>query len=274
MEDDHKYPSFESQFPELNDYIDELVGLYNEGKISSWEDLDRLVNEFFTSSRMDRMERLLPGWRKMASYAEGITLVHVMCVFLGMSMLPEFGQLSPEQIDLMKWVVLFHDIDKFHIRGRKDTMHAFRSGVVTANRLPELGFACTDEYPGLIRPWSELTSQACLSGSDEASPTPDNGKLPDILAGIERLFGVDTPAALIVKTVLFHISLHVDDQYPTPAPLTKEEAGHYIDASLFPLLRVMMLSDNEGWSLFDPETRTRQRKDTLAAFDEVRTLMI
>jgi hypothetical protein len=36
----------------------------------------------------------------------------------------------------------------------------------------------------------------------------------------------------------------------------------------------MMLSDNEGWSLFDPETRARQRRDTLAAFEEVGKLRI
>jgi hypothetical protein len=52
-----------------------------------------------------------------------------------------------------------------------------------------------------------------------------------------------------------------------------EEAQRYINTSLFPLLRVMMLSDNEGWSLFDPETRSRQRRDTLAAFEKVSELI-
>ena len=171
----------------------------------------------------------------------------------------------------MKWVILFHDIDKFHIRGKKDTMHAFNSGVVTANRLPDLGFSYTEAYPELIRYWSEYTLQAFIQG--EAAPTPDNRKLPGILQGIEQLFGKNMPATLIVKTVLLHISLHVDDQYPTPAPLTEQEAQEYIDGHLFPLLRVMMLSDNEGWSLFDPETRSRQRADTLAAFEKVKQLI-
>jgi hypothetical protein len=141
--------------------------------------------------------------------------------------------------------------------------------VVTANRLPALGFSFSENYHELIRPWSEYTTRAFIPGEGDAHPTPDNRKLPEILRGIEQLFGKDSSAALIVKTVLLHISLHVDDQYPTPAPLTMEEAQLYIDAELFPLLRVMMLSDNEGWSLFDPETRARQRRDTLAAFEEV-----
>lgn len=254
-------------------FIHQLVELYQAGKINTWEELESQVKNFFDPLRMDQMESIVPGWRKMVSYTDGITLVHVMCVFLGMYMLPEFLELSNHQQQIMKWVILFHDIDKFHIRGKKDTMHAFNSGVVTANRLPELGFSSTERYPALIRPWSEYTTQALIPGEGDESPTPDNQKLPGILQGIEQLFGEDTPAALIVKTVLLHISLHVDEQYPTPAPLTLEEAQLYINSSLFPLLRVMMLSDNEGWSLFDPETRSRQRRDTLAAFEKVRELI-
>jgi hypothetical protein len=173
----------------------------------------------------------------------------------------------------MKWVILFHDVDKIHIRGKKDTMHAFNSGVVTANQLPALGFSRTEIYPELIGSWSEMTRQAFIPGESDTAPTPDNRKLPEILRGIEQMFGANTPATLIVKTVLLHISLHVDDNYPTPAPLSSEEIRQYIDAPLFPLLRVMMLSDNEGWSLFDPETRARQRTDTLAAFEEVKKLI-
>ena len=273
MNDHQETPSFNDRFPELDIFIHKLVEHYQAGKINTWEDLDRHVKDFFDESKMDYMELMVPGWYKMASYADGITLVHVMCVFLGMYMLPEFEQLSMHQQGLMKWVILFHDIDKFHTRGKKDTMHAFNSGVVTANRLPDLGFSHTEAYPELIRYWSEYTTQAYIPGEGDAAPTPDNRNLPGILQGIEQLFGRDTPATLIVKTVLLHISLHVDDQYPTPAPLTEQEAQEYIDGHLFPLLRVMMLSDNEGWSLFDPETRSRQRVDTLAAFEKVKQLI-
>ena len=273
MKDKQEIPSFEERFPELDLFIHKLVELYQAGKITAWEDLESQVKDFFDRSKMDHMESLVPGWCKMASYTDGITLVHVMCVFLGMYMLPEFSQLAKHQQGLMKWVILFHDIDKFHIRGKKDTMHAFNSGAVTANQLPAMGFSHTEQYPELIHSWSEYTTQAYIPGEGDAAPTPDNRKLPGILQGIQKLFGEDTPAALIVKTILLHISLHVDDQYPTPAPLTMEEAQLYVNSNLFPLLRVMMLSDNEGWSLFDAETRTRQRRDTLAAFEEVGRLI-
>jgi len=160
MEDNREIPSFDSQLPELNAFINNLVELYHAGKITSWDDLEGSVKDFFTASRMEHVETIAPGWRKMASYADGITVVHVMCVFLGMHMLPEFVKLPAEQQGWMKWVILFHDIDKFHIRGIKDTMHAFRSGVVTANRLPGLGFSSTEKYPDLIDSWSEYTNQA------------------------------------------------------------------------------------------------------------------
>lgn len=274
MDTPQNFPSFRELFPDLDQFILHLVDLYKEDRINSWDDLDSQVKAFFTPSRMGQVEAAAPGWQKMASYAEGVTLVHVMCVFLGMCMLPEYQNLSSVQQDLMKWIILFHDIDKFHIRGKKDTMHAFNSGVVTANRLPRLGFSPANQYPELIKSWSEYTTGAFIANDGDAAPIPDNTKLPGILHGIVRLFGENTPATLIVKTVLLHISLHVDDMYPTPAPLTMEEASCYIDINLFPLLRVMMLSDNEGWSLFaDPERRAQQRRDTLAAFDKVEMLI-
>jgi hypothetical protein len=222
---------------------------------------------------MGAIETKAPGWKKMASYSDGITLTHVTCVFLGMFMLPEFQALSMEQQQIAKWIVLFHDIDKFHIRDIKDTMHAFRSGVVAANAIPKIGFPVTSQYDALIRPWSELTVNAFTIGTGDPTPRPDNQKLPEILLGIERLFEADTPASLIVKTVLLHISLDVDKNYPTPSPLAESEIRKFIRPNLFPLLKVMMLADNEGWSLFEPEIRNQQKRDALEAFDKVAKLI-
>lgn len=273
MESNWDFPRFSYRFPNLDAFIHRLVDLYSTGKVISWGHLEKEVNSFFTPPTMEDMESILPGWMRMASYSEGVTLVHVMGVFLGMYMLPEFQSLSMEQQDVMKWIILFHDIDKIHIPGKRDTMHAFRSGVVAARQLPRLGFRTTDEYIHLIQPWSEFTCQSFTMNAGDAAPTPDNLKLPRILEGIEQLFGADTPATWIVKTVLLHISLPVDDHYPTPAPLSWYEAKLYIDSSLLPLLRVMMLSDNEGWSLFDQERRKQQRKDTLAVFRKIEKLI-
>jgi hypothetical protein len=66
-----------------------------------------------------------------------------------MFMLPEFQALSAEQQQIAKWIILFHDIDKVHIQGKKDMMHAFNSAVVAANTLPDIGFPIT-RYHELI----------------------------------------------------------------------------------------------------------------------------
>jgi hypothetical protein len=267
------FPAFDDCFPELNEFILELVKAYETGRLKSWDDLEEQVKAYFSPERMERMESQVSGWKKMASYSNGITLVHVMCVFLGISMLPEFQNLTRRQQQLAKWIVLLHDIAKFHIPGKKDTMHAFRSGVHTANLLPRFGFPTRHHFHERIRQWSNYTDQAFILGETNIVPKPDNQKLPGILIGIDNLFGKDTPAALITKTVLLHISLAIDPFYPTPAALTDNEIKHYIDIDLFPLVRVMMFADNEGWSLFNPETRAQRSKDALKAFGKIETLI-
>lgn len=51
--------------------------------------------------------------------------------------------------------------------------------------------------------------------------------------------------------------------------MTEDEVRRFIGQELFPLLRVMMLVDNEGWSLFDAKVRARQRRDTLDVFAKI-----
>jgi hypothetical protein len=272
MNSPQAFPPFDETFSDLNGFLLKLVNTYEAGEIRSWDELDGQVKAYFTSEKMEQMESRVAGWKTMASYTEGITLVHIMCVFLGMLILPEFQALTPVQKQLAKWIVLLHDIAKFHIRGKKDTMHAFRSGIQAAHLLPRFDFPAREHYHERIGYWSDYTAQAFLPG-DGIAPKPDNQKLPDILIGIDNLFGKDTPAALITKTVLLHISLDVDHLYPTPAALTEDEIKRFISPNLLPLLKVMMLSDNEGWSLFDPETRARQRKEALEAFQKVETII-
>jgi hypothetical protein len=272
MKSQTECPSFDKDLPVLNQFIHELVEAYMANKIQTWDALDSKVKSFFTHENMDAVEIKAPGWKKMASYSDGITLTHVTCVFLGMFMLPEFRSLTDEQKQLAKWIVLFHDIDKAHIRGQKDTMHAFNSGVVAANVLPSLGFPVTDKYQALKTSWGNFTKQA-FTVETKIPQKPDNQKLPEILAGISQLFGENSPADLIVKTVLLHISLDADKNYPTPAPLTDDEIKRFISPALFPLLKVMMLSDNEGWTLFNSAVREQQRRDILQAFEHIQMLI-
>jgi hypothetical protein len=267
MSTNNPFPSFDERLSFLNDFIIELVEAYQAGKIDSWSKLDRKVKRFFTSERTKKMEELVPGWKKMASYSTGITQTHVTCVFLGVFMLPEFQSLSLEEQQLAKWIVLFHDLAKVHLPKKRDTMHGFRSGILAAKILPNLGFSITDKYHDLLQPWSEFTGNACIEG--DIAPIPDNQKLPEILAGIDQMFGANAPASRIVKIVLLHISLTIDPNYQAPAPLTDDEIKRYITPELYPLLKVMMMGDNEGWSLFEPQVRKQQYNDAIDAFDKV-----
>jgi hypothetical protein len=102
-----------------------------------------------------------------------------------------------------------------------------------------------------------------------AEPIQDNSKLPEILSGIDNLFGKNSSAALIVKTILLHMSITVVSEWPQAAPLSQQEISVFVDEALFPMLRCMMLADNEGWVMFYPEARHAQRRETLATFAEI-----
>jgi len=266
------FPSFDDCFLDLSQFILELADAYRTGKINSWDELEEKVQTYFTAQKLDDMEARVPGWRKMASQGNGVTLTHVMCVFLGLVMLPEFQALSKTQQQLAKWIVLFHDVEKELKGGEKDKTHAFRSAVLAARQLPRWGFEATREYDRLIDPWSQLTSSATQNSPSFREPIQDNGKLPDILPRLEEMFGADEPATLVVQGILFHMSINVVNDWPQAAPLTDEEIKRYITGRLVPLLKVMMLSDNEGWVMFSEE-RQQQRKETLEAFRRVEQLI-
>jgi hypothetical protein len=264
-------PSFEDYFPLLNRFILGLVENYRSGKINSWDELDKMVKAYFTSERIREMEAIVPGWHKMASYSDGITLVHVMCVFMGLYMMPEFLSMTKVQQQTMKWIILLHDVEKEPQQGKRDHAHAFRSAVGAARTLPKLGFPITVEYDSIINDWGEFTCTAITISNNSIDAIQDNRKLLEILSGIERMFGHNTPAALIIKTILFHLS--VDMQlWPPAAPLTAEEVTKYFDRELVLLLRVMNLGDGEGWSMFDASRETL-RKDTLEAFKKTNRLI-
>lgn len=267
-----RIPIFNEELPELHHFVLGLVSDYLAGRIRSWHNLDQRVSAFFTLERMEQMEAKLPHWQKMSTYREGVTLTHVVGVFLGLYMLPEYQSLSTAQQNLMQWSILLHDVEKEVEKGKRDPFHAFRSAVTAAKRLPNLGFETTSEYGSLIDPWSKLVLSACIQPEDEPEPIQDNRRFPEILEGIDQIFGKGSAAASIVKTILFHMSFNVVKEWPQAAPLTLDEITRYVDRNLLSLLKVMMLSDNEGWSMFYPD-RDIQRADTLGFYEELENLI-
>ena len=263
------FPSIESHLPEMMDFVCYLAQEYQSGKIDSWQLMSEKVRIFFTPDRMEEIEGVAPGWRTMYSYADGITLIHVMSVMAALPLCPEFQKATTTQQALMKWVVLFHDISKEVHQGQRDPTHGFRSAARTGASLPQLGFAVTDDYAMLIEDWITLTNTAITKQKKTALDIQDNRKLPKIIEVIEKMFGRHAPAARLVKTVLFHLSITVLEDWPQAAPLTKTEERRYLDSEQLAMLKIMMLVDNDSWTLFDLPTKERHRRDTLGVFGEL-----
>jgi hypothetical protein len=254
-------------------FVTGLAQDYQAGHIQSWEVMADRVHHFFTSDMLNDVEVIAPGWRAMSSYADGVTLVHVMCVFTGLLTSPEFQWASTNERELMKWIILFHDIAKEVRDGQRDLIHGFRSAARTGTCLPRIGFEVTAEYDDFIEAWFLFTDGAITRRGNTSIYIQDNRKLPEIIGGIERLFGYNTPAALVVKTVLLHMSINVVEAWPQSAPLSETEIRQYLDMELLPLLKMMMLADNDGWALFDQATKEQFRQETLAVFSRLESLL-
>jgi hypothetical protein len=212
MTNDTGVPTIEFYLPEMIAFVSGLAQDYQLGDIQSWQMMAERVHSFFTSDMLDEVDAIAPGWRDMSSYADGVTLVHVMCVFTGLLRCPEFQHAPSTQQELMKWIVLFHDIAKEVRDGQRDLTHGFRSAAKTGAILPRIGFTVTTEYGSLIEDWITLTNTAITKQGKSSVYVQDNRRLPEIIDGIDRLFGHNTPAALIVRTVLLHMSIDVVEE--------------------------------------------------------------
>jgi hypothetical protein len=271
MAEEPGFPTIDQHWPGMMAFAARLADDYQAGELSSWQDLAQRVNAFFTPAMLDQAEKVAPGWRRMAAQAKGLTQVHVMCAIIGLLTCPEYQRASRMQQELAKWIVLFHDIAKRVEPGTSDHTHAFRSATLAAAALPMIGFAVTANHAGHFEEWSALVRAANIQLGERhtAFPIQDNGQLPRIIEGIESLFGRESPAALIVKTVLLHHSITMLEEYPVAAPLTQDEVERYLDRDLLAQLKLMSLADSDGWELFLPPTRERYRQLTLAVFDKL-----
>jgi hypothetical protein len=271
MADEPDFPTIDQHLPGMMAFAASLARDYPSGNLSSWQVLAQRVDAFFSPAMLDLVENVAPGWRKMAAQGQGVTQVHVMCALIGLLTCPEFKCASPAQQELAKWIVLFHDIAKQVVPGNPDRSHAFRSATNVAAALPAIGFAVTADHASHCDEWLALVRAASVKMDDRGTAVliQDNSQLPRIVEGIGRLFGHDSPAALIVKTVLLHHSITMIEKYPVSAALTKRETGRYLDREFLTLLRLMSLADSDGWELFHPPTRERYRQMTLAVLDKL-----
>ena len=84
------FPQIEAQLPELIDFVTRTAQAWEAGQLHSWQDMTQRVQTFFTPTMLEKVERVAPGWREMASYADGVTLVHTMCVLTALLVCPKY----------------------------------------------------------------------------------------------------------------------------------------------------------------------------------------
>ena len=135
------------------------------------------------------------------------------------------------------------------------------------------GFPVTGDYQSGFQAWAQLTEAASRLDADGIERIQDNRRLPEILAGIDQMFGHNSATALVVKTILLHFSIDTCSDWPQVAPLSDAEISRYIDLEFLPYLEIMMLVDSDAWALFDPDDKAKMRAETLDVFQEVRALV-
>jgi hypothetical protein len=266
-------PRLEEQLPQLLECVRTLARQIEAGEIQDGDALGARIRDFYTAEQTTAIENVAPGWKEMAAYADGTTLHHVTQVLIALQLLPEYRQASRYLQALMEWSVLYHDLGKQVIAGQRDALHAFRSGTMAARTLPRLGFQTSAAYPTMLEPWSRLVLSASVATPDGKGSMQDNRALPEILQGIEQMFGAGTAAALIVQAALLHQSLNVVPEWPNPGSLTESQVPECIRPDLVPLLEGLMLADSDAWQLFEPDKKAKFRASTLAVFAAVRQVV-
>lgn len=259
-------PRLDDHLPGLLEFVRMLARQIEAGELQDGDALLQRFQDFYTADRMQAIERIAPGWQDMAAFADGATLNHITQTLIALQLLPEYRQASSPLRALLEWTVLYHDLGKQVIAGQRDALHAFRSATMAARTLPSVGFPVTDAYPATLEPWTRLVLGASVDAPDGKGRVQDNRALPEILRGIDALFGDGSPAALIVQAVLLHQSLNVVPEWPNPGSLTEAEWPRCIRPALLPLLEAMMLVDSDAWQLFEPARKAQFRQSTLDVF--------
>ncbi len=270
---DDAFPQLEDQLPELLDFVRTAARQIETGELPNGDELALRINDFYTAERMAVIELVAPGWRDMCAYADGATRSHVTQAMIALQLLPEYRQATPRLRALLEWSELYHDLGKQVISGQRDSVHAFRGATMAARTLPGLGFRTSDAYSATIEAWTQLVLGASVAAPDGKGLIQDNRLVPEILDGVDRLFGGGSAAALIVQAVMLHQSLNVVPEWPNPGSLTEAEIPRCIRPDLVPLLEGVMLVDSDAWQLFDPASKAKFRAGTLDVFVTVRRLL-
>ena len=258
-----KVSSVAEALPEVWRFTQTLMEDVNTRAIRSSEDLIKRCREFYTPNRIAEIDRILPGWKHMASFQDARTLCHVNEAMVALLQLDEYRLMAPPQQTVQQWIVLLHDVAKEPVGGR-DHRHSFRSAAQAGRILTRLGFPVTARYASSFEDWFRLTNRATRFDDTHEMQIQDNRKLPLILRGVRRVFAEPTRTA--VTAIALHQSITSLAAWPVKAPLTDDEAKVSIDKGVLPALLALTLADSGGWNLFDRSTLASMYKETREVF--------
>jgi hypothetical protein len=222
------------------------------GKFSDWTPLLQQIKPLLDESFIEGMDKVISGWRKIATLHDGQTALHTLLVFSLCLNLPEYTLADEQTCIEIEWAAVLHDLDKN--LARSDTAHPFRSAAVVARIMPELGFQLS---PNINETDLEIWSNLVMSSQrpDGERMIHDHSSLQKIIDGIYKCWGKDSSAARVLKAVLFHQSLPTVNEWSNAVLLTDEELSYALTLNDMKVLGALMVADSDSWNIF-AEVRT------------------
>lgn len=240
--------SIAEKIPKLWILANEIASEMRAGNFSEWEPLMDRLKPLVDPEFIDEMDRVVPGWRKIATLHNGVTAKHTMLVLTSCLNLTEYEQADPQTRLELEWAAVLHDLDKERLRS--DTAHPFRSAAVVAKIMPQLDFEPVSGIEASdLASWSDLVMSA--QREDGERMVHDHSHLPEIVNGLHRCWGEGTPAARILKAILFHQSLPALKDWANAVLMTDEELSYSVTLDDMKVLGPLMIGDSDSWNIFD-----------------------
>ena len=241
----------EEKLPDFWNFSNRIASDLRTQKISDLELLNQQISPLLEQSFIENIEKVIPGWRKIATLHDGQTALHTLLVFATCLNLPEYGQADIQTRREIEWAAVLHDLDK--TLAIRDSAHPFRSAALVVRIMPELGF---DLLPNInktdLEAWSYLVMSAQRPDGDRM--IHDHSAFKEIIAGINHCWGHDSSAARVLKAVLLHQSLPAVKEWSNPVLLSDAELSYFLTLKDMNVLGPLIIADSDSWNIFS-ETR-------------------
>lgn len=222
------------------------------GRFSNRDSLIQQIRPLLEQNFVESMDKVITGWKTIATLHEGETALHTLLVFAICLNLPEYTLADNQTRIEIEWAALLHDLDKKI--SRQDTAHPFRSAAVVAQSMPKLGFTLLPSIKETdLETWSNLVMSA--QRPDGKRMIHDHSALKEIIDGIYTCWGNGTSASRVLKTVLLHQSLPTLSEWTNAVLLTDEELSFALTLDDMKVLGALMIADSDSWNIFS-EART------------------